>query len=82
MLPYILSFLYKDVKTNRHFCTKKKQSSAKKDRSEERSFWVASKKSYFLAAFLRSQVETHREAEMSPVTFRQVRPMSNRRSTP
>ena len=30
MLPYILSFLYKDVKTNRHFCTKKKQSSAKK----------------------------------------------------
>jgi len=38
MLPYILSFLYKDVKTNRLFCTKKKQTGAKKDRSEERSF--------------------------------------------
>ena len=82
MLPYILSFLYKDVKTNRHFCTKKKQDVHKKRPLRRAVFWIACKISYFLAAFLRSQVETHREAEMSPVTFRQVRPMSNRRSTP
>lgn len=35
----------------------------------------------FLAAFLASQRVTHREQEMSPVTLRQVRPMSKSRST-
>ena len=35
----------------------------------------------FLAAFLASHCVTHREQEMSPVTLRQVRPMSKSRST-
>ena len=34
------------------------------------------------AAFLLSHLVTHSEQEMSPVTLRQVRPMSNRRSIP
>ena len=42
--------------------------------------------SYFcataLAARLFSQLVTHSEQEMSPVTFSQVRPISKRRSTP